>query len=135
MRKSDSHSSEVQLSELLACAQPDVLSIQPLSARSSSSQFSFHRSQHHLLHQPVILHPAYVSKQIQFSFHDLLYDVLLTSYSSAHFFIRHATQQQKKGLVPKILHYSLKKSTYMHTWTEKEIGSIFCTLRITFYYY
>src|SRR6218665_2423083 len=65
--------------------------IQPLSAWSSSSQFSFHHSKHHLLHQSVILHPAYmyVSKQIQFSVHDLLYDdVLFALYSSAHFFIR-----------------------------------------------
>src|SRR6218665_3652269 len=60
----------VEYVNFLTTPLPDV--IQPFPAWSSSSQFSFHHSKHHLLHQPVILHPAYVSKQIQFSFHDLL---------------------------------------------------------------
>src|SRR6218665_2947113 len=38
--------------------------IQPFSALSPSPRFSFHHSKHHLLHQPVVLHPAYVSKQV-----------------------------------------------------------------------
>src|SRR6218665_3143588 len=58
--------------------------IHPFSAWFSASHFSFHRSKHHLLHQSVILHPTYVTKQIQFSFHDLLYDVLLTRASPIH---------------------------------------------------
>src|SRR6218665_2027995 len=38
--------------------------VQPFSAWSSSPRLLLHHSKHHLLYQRIVLHPAYVSKQV-----------------------------------------------------------------------
>src|SRR6218665_3702081 len=47
---------------------PLIYSLQPFIVRSSSCCFSFHVSEHHLLHQSVILHSIDMSKLVQFPF-------------------------------------------------------------------
>ena len=61
---------------------PLLDAVQPLSVRSSSPRLSIHYSKHHLFHQSIVLHPAYVFKQVLLSFHDLLFHVLPASHSS-----------------------------------------------------